>query len=123
MNIHFSHKNCEHTPDVEQIIERRVQKLNKLLRVYAAELVHLHGLLEFHSPKEGFTVSLNLRLPTGQVFAGEGNRHPASGLRAAFDELERQLHKHKELLRHEGQWKRRRPRNFRGGEELPAGSV
>lgn len=120
MNIHFSYKNSERTPDVEQIIERRVEKLRKLLRVYAPELVHLHGSVELQSPKEGFVVSLNLRLPTGQVHASEGNRHAASSLRAAFDEMERQLHKHKELLRREDQWKRRRPRNFRGGEEHPS---
>lgn len=116
MNIHFSYKNCQRAPDVERLLERRVEKLRKLLRVYEPELVHLHGSLELQSPKEGFVVSLNLRLPTGQFHASEGTRHSASSLRAAFDELERQLQKHKELLRREDLWKRRRPRNFRGSE-------
>ncbi len=116
MNIHFSYKNCEQTPDVEKIIERHMERLRKLLRHYSPDLVHLHACLQFHSPKEGFRASLNLRLPTGQIHASDGNRTCAAGLRAAFDELERQLQKHKEQVRREETWKRRRPRNFRGPE-------
>ena len=66
MNVHFGYKNCK-TPNVEKVIHHLIEKLRKRLQVFRPELVHLKGLIEQNSAREGITVSLNLRLPSGQM--------------------------------------------------------
>lgn len=99
MNVHFSYKHTVKTRPVEKLISRRTEKLRRLLKTFSPELVHLHGTLERQSPRHGFVSSLNLRLPVGQVHAVKTGRSVPDSLRVAFDELERQLQKEKELLR------------------------
>jgi ribosome-associated translation inhibitor RaiA len=102
MNQHFSYKNTTKTPDVERIISRHVDKINRLLEHFSPDLVHLHGTLEIQNPREGFTTSLNLRLPVGQVHSTQAAKTAGDSMRAAFDDLERQINKEKELLRGNG---------------------
>jgi ribosome-associated translation inhibitor RaiA len=76
-----------------------VDKINRLLKHFQPDLVHLHGALELQNPRQGFITSLNLRLPVGQIHSAHAARSAPDSLRAAFDDLERQLNKEKELLR------------------------
>ena len=70
MNVHFTYKVTK-SPDIDQDINRQIEKLNKRLQVFRPELVHLKGIIEQNSPREGFVVSLNLRLPSGQMASQE----------------------------------------------------
>jgi RNA polymerase sigma factor (sigma-70 family) len=107
MNVHFSYKIAK-TTDLESLIQQQTEKLNRLLRVFRSDLVHLKGSIVENSPREGFAVSLNLRLPTGQMAAqGTGNTL-IGAVKAGFAELSNQLKKHKELLRNQHNWPRRR---------------
>lgn len=110
MNVHFSYKNCQATPDVEQLIDRQVAKFARLLTVYNADMIHFKGSLTRGSAKGGqdFEASINLRLPTGQVHGRESSGDAASALRIAFEEVERQLKQLKQRVRHEADWKRKR---------------
>jgi DNA-directed RNA polymerase specialized sigma24 family protein/ribosome-associated translation inhibitor RaiA len=107
MNVHVSYK-VNKTPDVEKEINHYVEKLNKRLQVFRPELLHLRCLIEQNSPREGFTVSLNLRLPSGQMAAQNNAPMAIGALKAAFDDLLQQVTKHKDLLRNQHQWPRRR---------------
>ena len=62
MNVHISYKTRK-TPDIEKDINHLVDKLRSDLQVFRPESVHLKGVVEQNSPREGTTVSLNLRLP------------------------------------------------------------
>ena len=75
MNVHISYK-LRKTPDLEKEINHLVEKLRKRLQVFRPELLHLKGVVEESSPREGTTVSLNLRLPSGQL-AAQRSAHPA----------------------------------------------
>jgi hypothetical protein len=66
MNVHISYR-LHKTPDIEKDINHLVEKLRKRLQVFRPELVHLKGAVEQSSPREGTIVSLNLRLPSGQM--------------------------------------------------------
>lgn len=99
MNFHFSYKHTVKDAQIERLLGRRTEKLRKLLKTFSPDLVHLHGTLEMQKPREGFVSSLNLRLPVGQVHALQAGRSAIDSLRGAFNELERQLKKEKELLR------------------------
>jgi hypothetical protein len=73
MNVHFSYR-LHKTPAVEKDIQHQVEKLRKRLQAFRPELIHLKGMVEELSPREGTCVSLNLRLPSGQMAAKE-NAH------------------------------------------------
>jgi RNA polymerase sigma factor (sigma-70 family) len=106
MNVHFSYK-VHKTPDIEKEINHFLEKLNRRLRVFRPELVHLKGLIEQNSPREGTVVSLNLRLPSGQMAVQESGPNASAALKAAFEDLISQIGKHKDLLRSSHKWRRR----------------
>jgi DNA-directed RNA polymerase specialized sigma24 family protein len=112
MNVHISYK-VRKTPDIEKDINHLVEKLRKRLQVFRPELVHLKGVVEQNSPREGTAVSLNLRLPSGQMAVQKSAASATSAVKAAFDDLLQQISKHKDLLRNSHKWQRRRVADFR----------
>ena len=111
MNVHVSYK-VHKTPDTEKEISHQVEKIQKRLQVFRPELVHLKAVIEQNSPREGTLVSLNLRLPSGQLAAQAKAPSPTAAIKAVFDELMQQIGRHKELLRSSHKWRR-----WRGGPQ------
>jgi ribosome-associated translation inhibitor RaiA/DNA-directed RNA polymerase specialized sigma24 family protein len=105
MNVHVSYR-VQKTPDLEKEISHQLEKLRKRLRVFRPELVHLKAVLEQNSPREGTHVSLNLRLPSGQLAAQETATSPTAAIKSAFDELTQQITRHKDMLRSSHKWRR-----------------
>jgi DNA-directed RNA polymerase specialized sigma24 family protein/ribosome-associated translation inhibitor RaiA len=106
MNVHISYR-LHKTPAVEKDIQHQIEKLRKRLQVFRPELIHLKGMVEEVSAREGISVSLNLRLPSGQMAAQSKAASAAAAVKSAFEDLLHQLNKHKELLRSSHKWKRR----------------
>ena len=98
MNVHISFKTAK-TPEVEHEIQQQVKRLERRLQVFRPELVHLRASVDQASAREGAVVSLDLRLPSGDLPAKATNGKPLAAVKAAFDELTRQLTRHKEALR------------------------
>jgi RNA polymerase sigma factor (sigma-70 family) len=118
MNVHVSYK-VHKTPDIEKEISRQTEKIQKRLQVFRPELVHLKAVIDQNSAREGTLVSLNLRLPSGQLAAQAKAPSATSAIKAAFDELIHQIGRHKELLRSSHKWRR-----WRGGpQESPEPGV
>jgi RNA polymerase sigma factor (sigma-70 family) len=118
MNVHVSYK-VHKTPDIEKEISHQIEKIQKRLQVFRPDLVHLKAVVEQSSPREGTLVSLNLRLPSGQLTAGKKAPQITPAIKAAFDELIQQLGRHKELLRSTHKWRRWR----RGSQQSPEPGV
>jgi RNA polymerase sigma factor (sigma-70 family) len=118
MNVQVSYKSSK-TPDVEKEISQHVEKLRKRLQVFRPELIHLHATIEQNNAREGFSVSLNLRLPSGQMAASAAGPAVTAAVKSAFDDLREQVTKHKDLLRNSHKWARRR----RAGRERPQPQV
>src|SRR5262249_48987585 len=118
MNVHMNYK-VQKTPDVEKDINHQIEKLRKRLQVFRPELVHLKGVLEQNSPREGVSVSLNLRLPSGQMAVQQSASVAATAVKEAFDDLLHQINKHKELLRSSHKWARRRTTKNRSTRQVP----
>ena len=106
MNIHFTYKSNK-TPDLQHSIEQQVEKLRKRLQVFRPDLVSLYGTVSDGS-RTGTSVSLNLRLPTGQLAVSESSERPQAAIKAGFERLLEQLTKHKDQLRNERKWPRER---------------
>jgi RNA polymerase sigma factor (sigma-70 family) len=118
MNVHVSYK-VPKTPDIEKEISHQIEKIRKRLQVFRPELVHLKAVVEQNPAHEGTVVSLNLRLPSGQLTAEEEASNANSAVKSAFDELMQQINRHKELLRSSHKWRR-----WRGGaKETPEPGV
>jgi DNA-directed RNA polymerase specialized sigma24 family protein/ribosome-associated translation inhibitor RaiA len=118
MNVHISYK-LHKTPDIEKEIQHWTGKVAKRLQVFRPELVHLKGSVEENSPREGTIVSLNLRLPSGQMAVHESATTAPAAIKAAFDDLLNQVRRHKDLLRSSHRWRRRRSSNGRQVREVP----
>ncbi len=111
MNVHVSYK-VHKTPDIEKEISHQIEKIQKRLHVFRPDLVHLKAVIDENSAREGTLVSLNLRLPSGQLAAQKKAPNPTAAIKSAFDELIQQIGRHKELLRASHKWRR-----WRGGSQ------
>ena len=118
MNVHISYR-LHKTPTVEKDIQHQIEKLRKRLQVFRPELVHLKGVVEEVSPREGTSVSLNLRLPSGQMAVQTSAPGAAAAVKSAFEDLLQQVNKHKEILRSSHKWQRGR----RGNSARPGTTV
>ena len=107
MNVHVSYR-LHKSPVLEKDIQHQIEKLQKRLQVFRPELIHLKGSVEESSAREGTCVSLNLRLPSGQMAVQKSAPTAAAAVRIAFDDLLQQVGKHKELLRASHKWQRGR---------------
>jgi RNA polymerase sigma factor (sigma-70 family) len=117
MNVHISYK-VPKNPSIESEINQHINKLAKRLQVFRPELVHLRGVIE-NGARQGFSVSLDLKLPSGDIAARENGPNHTSALKAVFDDLLERVTKHKDHLRNEYKWPRRR----RVGRQRPQPQV
>jgi len=97
MNVHLTYK-VDKSREVEQYIQTQIEKLGPRLHVFNPDMISLRGLIEA-APKSGFNVSMNLRLPAGQMTAQASEETLHAAVRVAFEDLTEQLRKHKEHLR------------------------
>jgi len=98
MNVHISYKTAK-APDLEKQFNHHIEKLGRRLQVFRPELVHLKGIIEQSTSREGTVVSLNLRLPSGQMASQQAGPTGIAAVKAAFADLISQLTRHKDLLR------------------------
>src|ERR1700722_9884868 len=118
MNVHVSYR-LHKIPAVEKDIQHQIEKLQKRLQVFRPELVHLKGVVEEISAREGTSVSLNLRLPSGQMAVQSSAPTAAAAVQRAFEDLVQQVNKHKEILRAA----HKRQRGKRGDSARPGAVV
>ncbi len=118
MNVHISYR-LHHTPEIEEEIHHSIDKLRRRLQTFRPELVHLKGLIEQNSPRGETSVSLNLRLPSGQMAVSQSAPTVAAAVKTAFDDLLRQISKHKARLRGAYKWHRRPAANSRVQARVP----
>ena len=118
MNVHVSYR-LPKAPAVEKDVQHHIEKLQKRLQVFRPDLIHLRGVVEDVSPREGTSVSLNLRLPSGQMAVQTKAPNAAAAVKAAFEDLLQQVGKHKDLLRASHKWQRsRRGNSARSGSPI-----
>jgi ribosomal subunit interface protein len=110
MRVTYSHIEGEHRDTIEKECGHHVEKLNRLLKRYAPDLVHLHCSLEKTPRRNEYSFTLNLGLATGTLHATGSGSDVRASAKAAFAEIESQVKKHQEKLRKDYVWKRKRAR-------------
>jgi ribosome-associated translation inhibitor RaiA len=111
MNVSMTYKAVEFREPVEAVIGPHIKKLEKLLKSYSPDLVQLHCVVARFGKKDECNVTLNLTLPTGTLHCVGTGLPARASVNEAFHEIETQIKKHKAHLRHDYEWKRKRPRN------------
>lgn len=109
MEVHVTTQRCELGGNAREVLDRSVARLQRRLRHFRPDLVHLEIRVERAARKEEYTGSARLFLP-GRVLYARRNRSatPEGWLRAVFDDLEEQLSRYKAKLRREHAHERRR---------------
>lgn len=110
MKLSISYKHVESHEAAETETSRSIRKLTRLLKSYEPDLVQLHGVFSKNPHNEEHSFSLNLSLPTGTLHATGTGENVRAACKQAFSELEVQVKKHQSRLRHDYEWKRKRPR-------------
>jgi ribosome-associated translation inhibitor RaiA len=110
MKISYSNVHNELRAEVEKQSQHHLAKLNRLLKSYSPDLVHLHGALDKTPRTSEFELSLNLVLPTGTLHATGKGADVRPAVKMAFAEIEVQVKKHQQKLRKDFLWKRKRGR-------------
>jgi ribosome-associated translation inhibitor RaiA len=108
MKISYSNIQLEFRKAIEDEAAHHIEKLQRLLKRYAPDLVQLHGSLEKQPRKTEYGFSLNLKLPTGALYATGLGPDIRSSVKAGFAEIVLQVKKHQEKLRKDYVWKRKR---------------
>src|SRR5919197_676030 len=97
-------KNLEVTPELRAYFESKVEKLDRLIPTSSDELVSLQATVEKHLKRSDYSTSLSLHFPQHTLHSEEQSRDLKGAIRAAFDELIRQVDRFKSKLRGEHRW-------------------
>jgi ribosome-associated translation inhibitor RaiA len=110
MKISYTNVHSELRKEVEKQSQHHIEKLNRFLKGYSPDLIHLHGCLDKTPRTFEFELSLNLILPTGTLHATGTGADIRRAVKIAFSEIEVQVKKHQQKLRKDFLWKRKRGR-------------
>jgi len=102
-NVEF--KDFEPPKRVTLLIERLTSKLEKNIQTFSPDAVYLRLMVEHNSSRKLYSVSLTIDLPRKTLAVKEEQHDIQAGIRAAFEEIERQVKRFKANLRQE-HWKR-----------------
>lgn len=121
MKTSYSNIHSDLRKRIETISEHHLEKLNRLLKSYSPDLVHLHAAFD-RTPhvSQQCEFSVNLVLPTGTLHATGTGVDVRPAVKMAFAEIEVQVKKHQQKLRKDFLWKRKRGRAALKLSELPS---
>ena len=88
-------------------IHEKIAKLEKYLKHFPPDTVHLHITLERHPRREGYTAALTLRVPSNVLQSTKSADDVIKAFDDAVKALLRELEAFKADLRREPLWKRK----------------
>jgi ribosomal subunit interface protein len=104
-DIEFKH--FEPRERVRKLVEELTARLKKQIQDFPKDIVFLRVLIEENPTRKLYHVSITLELPGTTLAAKEERHDPIETIRDAFNEIERQIERHKARLRRDYLWKRR----------------
>lgn len=109
MKLHVTRNGCRYSPQDERVLDRRIRRLERRLRHFDPDLVHLEINIERQPRREEYDSNIRLVI-MNRVFPAGRNAAAEVGtlLREAFDDLERQVDRFNAELRGEKEWRRKR---------------
>jgi ribosomal subunit interface protein len=108
MNVSISYKHVDAEKPVAVEVNRRLDKLNRLLKSYQPDMIQLKGVFSRNQRTDEQYCALTLLLPSGTLHATGNGKNVLAGCKKAFSEIETQVKKHQSRLRREHEWKSKR---------------
>jgi RNA polymerase sigma factor (sigma-70 family) len=99
-------KSFEPDEQIQRLIRNRISKLENKLQPLLSDSAFLKIFVEGNAARKLYHVTVTLDVHGKTIAAKEEAHAAALPIKAAFDEVERQVQKYKEALRHERLWKR-----------------
>lgn len=97
MKLHIATEGLELTPEIEEIIEKKLTpKLQKFFKKYPEDSIGINLFLKKRS-RWGFRARVELDIPGQNIYAEESHKELTFAITALSRELARRLQKHKEL--------------------------
>lgn len=100
-------KNFEINPYLQKKIRQKISKLERHLKHFPPETVHLHIRIERNPKNEMFTAALTLRVPSNIIHSEKNGKDVVKVFNESVDALFRELNSLKAELRREIYWKRK----------------
>lgn len=100
-------KNFEVNQYLQKKIRHKITKLERHLKHFPSETVHLHIRLERNPKNEQYTAALTLRVPSNIIHSEKSGKDVVKVFNDAVDALFRELNSLKAELRREIYWKRK----------------
>ena len=94
-------KSFEPDEQIKGLIESRIRKLETKAQAFRPDSTFLRIFIEANSVRKLYRVTLTMDVPGKTLAAKKEDHDSAASIKAAFDEVERQVQKHKENVRHE----------------------
>ncbi len=107
MQVIMNRNGVEMGPQVEEHIRRKIQKIERLLEDYDADVVSIKIDFEKVERKKVTTVRLILDLPQKVLRTEKSHKNLMRAISLSFDALWREVKKYKEFYRHEPEYKRK----------------
>jgi len=111
MKLSITFKSIDSNPAVEKEVRLQAAKLEKLLKSYSPDLVHLHATFSKTPRTREHCCAVNLALPSEKLHSTAIAATLRTSCKISFSEMEQQVKKHKSLLRKDYEWKRKRLRD------------
>jgi RNA polymerase sigma factor (sigma-70 family) len=105
MERNIEYKDLEPDQKIVKLIDQLISRIEKNTNTFSSGFSHLRLFVERIPAHTLFRISLTLDVPAKTLVAKHEEHDLKAGLRSAFEEIDRQLKKHKESLRGE-HWKR-----------------
>ncbi|HXK58529.1 MAG TPA: sigma-70 family RNA polymerase sigma factor [Acidobacteriota bacterium] len=125
MNLKIQHRNFDIPQNIQRLIEKKAQKVKKILPTFAGDALDLSVMLERIPRGSQYQTSLVLTIPQTAIRVEEIADNPIGSVQASFDELLRKIKKFKSQLNREQFWQRQpqaspenRTESVRGFENL-----
>lgn len=106
MNQKIQHRNVEMVPGLKKLIDRHLQKIEKLLPTFADDALELHVTLEKLPRKNQYRTALVLTMPQNAIRVEDIQDNPTASVIQAYGELVRRIKKFKSQLNREARWQR-----------------
>jgi RNA polymerase sigma factor (sigma-70 family) len=113
MNLKIQNRNFDIPQNVQRLIEKKPQKIRKLLPTFSSDAVDLNVTLERITRGNQFQATLVLALPQTAIRVEELADNAAGSVLHAFDEMIRKVKRFKSQLNREKFWQRQP--NWTGG--------
>lgn len=108
-------------PDVNELVEAEIDRIERLVRGLRTESLVLRVVVDRKRPRTLYRVTIRMELPGPDVSTSEERHDLKEAVHDAFAEVRRQIEKHRRKLTHTFEYKRRtrrdRLRRLRAGIE------